>query len=180
MPIVVAHPGQPTEDRLHLTNAEAEWLLEEGLVLRRYPNRIDSTDVHLVPITPATLDLLRRQLDTAEAKTTINMDNVVAVLRDRGYDAYVEQTGGCATIFAGDQLTIDEADGYARWSAKAGPGWFEAPSWTFARASTAEFYVGYDTEDAEFVITVETNDTTYIADLLELVIHEDRARRAAA
>lgn len=73
----------------------------------------------------------------------LNLDEVVRILKDKGIDAYVEQTGGgTATIFAGNQFI----DGYGtnRYQACAGPGWFEGPNFTEARADTSEFYVGPD------------------------------------
>lgn len=76
--------------------------------------------------------------------TDINLETVVEIVkRDHGLHAYVEMTGGgTATIYAG-KITTD-ADGYGRYAAIAGPGWFEGPNYTEGRGSLDDFYIGCD------------------------------------
>ena len=72
-----------------------------------------------------------------------SMDDIVQRVQEAGYHAFVEMTGGgCATIFAGP---VHEEEGYgARYAAIAGPGWFDGPGYTIARAAAHDFYVGVD------------------------------------
>jgi hypothetical protein len=71
--------------------------------------------------------------------TTINFDTLVALIKDRGMPAQIEQTGGgCATIYVG----TPGADGL--FQAVAGPGWFEGPGWTNGRGTFEEFCWGLD------------------------------------
>jgi hypothetical protein len=77
----------------------------------------------------------------------IDMDAVVAYVEALGHRAFVEQTGGgVATIYAGRRAP--DTNGDLRWSAAAGPGWFEGPGFRRPRADTCEFYIGPD-DDGE-------------------------------
>jgi hypothetical protein len=74
---------------------------------------------------------------------TLDMDRIVDLLAERGIASYVEQTGGgCATIQVGQP--VPDAAGDGRYPVLGGPGWFEGPGWTRARADTADFSVGPD------------------------------------
>lgn len=111
-------------------------------------------------------ELLGIDTDTIDAGPSkdgpINMDLIVKFLNRAGVDAYVEQTGGgCATILAGKK----EAD---RWSVAGGPGWFEGPAWTKARASRDEFFVGPDDdgEDPAAAVAIDDQDEQQIAAMI--------------
>jgi hypothetical protein len=80
-------------------------------------------------------------------ETILNLDHVVTLVRRQGVFAYVEQTGGgCATIYAGEAYPDPASDHPADmlWPAVAGPGWFEGPAWTRARALLSDFSIGVD------------------------------------
>jgi hypothetical protein len=102
----------------------------------------------------------------------LNLDRIVRGVVKAGFAAYVEQTGnGMATLYASREweeqvaeATVDgvtrrivkriprtQADAvvgesWPRFDVAAGPGWFEDPNWTEARADTCEFCVGPDAE----------------------------------
>lgn len=82
--------------------------------------------------------------DTTTKPSTMDMQKVVDILRERfGVYAMVEQTGGgVATIQA--RPTFADDDNTERFSALAGPGWFDGPGWSNAYAAYDGFYVGPD------------------------------------
>lgn len=118
----------------------------------------------------------------------IDMDEVVNLIHEAGIPAYVEQTGGgCATIYAGTryvsrepftrwtpngvpaEIVIDET---VRWSAGAGPGWFEGPGWTNGRGVTEDFCVGIDDDgEATCYFTNDSDDERTIANRLVNIAH---------
>jgi hypothetical protein len=102
----------------------------------------------------------------------LNLDRVVERVVRAGFAAYVEQTGnGVATLYASREWEEREAqttcggvsrtvtlrlprshpdpaigEAWPRFDVAAGPGWFEGPNWTAARADACEFCVGPDCE----------------------------------
>lgn len=73
----------------------------------------------------------------------VDLDRIAAMLTGRGVPAFVEMTGGgVATVYGGPQL--QHADGGSRYTFLIGPGWFEGPGWTLARADTADLGWGPD------------------------------------
>lgn len=110
--------------------------------------------------------------------TDIDLDAVVAILNHRGHFAYVEQTGGgCATIYAGPQFHDDE--GYKRYAAVAGPGWFNGPGWTLAAADCRDFYIGADDDGESPYVSPSSPDITDVADLIEARIDAYRSSLVA-
>lgn len=106
----------------------------------------------------------------------IDLDALAAAVRDLGFHAYVEQTGGgCATLFAGEEHP--DAHGDKRWDAGAGPGWFDGPGWTNARASIGQggdFCVGPDDDgdDPESVSWIQPGAS--LADIAALIAAQVR------
>lgn len=92
-----------------------------------------------------------------EHVATISLDHVVSVLRGSGVDGHVEQTGGgVATIYAGPPYI--DTEGFTRYPAVAGPGWFEGSGFTDPRADLDEFCVGPD-DDGETVTELDADGT---------------------
>lgn len=119
-----------------------------------------------MPAEPGTLDA-----------ATVDLDHVAWILNRRGLYAYVGQTGGgCATLFA----AATEADyrrcghGYEAGSplltACAGPGWFDGPAWTMARADAADLWIGPDDCGEADPTCLCTADPETIADALAAVV----------
>lgn len=99
--------------------------------------------------------------------STIDMDAVADLLNVAGVAAYVEQTGGgCATIYAGPTHTDEHGD--ERYAVVAGPGWFDGPAWTCARAAVGDFYIGPD-DDGENVDAVTVATTADPASIVRLI-----------
>lgn len=110
--------------------------------------------------------------------TNFSLDAVVAALRDASIPAYVAQTGGgIATIFAGTPVKatttdhLNEPHEYDQYPILAGPGWFEGPGWTDGHASTAEFYIGPDDDDDNYVTLADvfTDDGDAVATAVRLI-----------
>lgn len=112
----------------------------------------------------------------------IDLDAIVAAIVKVGIPAYVEMTGGgVATIYAGEAhdhtetIRFGPAAGetitYKRWQALAGPGWFEGPGYTVARASRTDFYVGPDDEGESdpWCSVATTTDAEIVARIIEQV-----------
>jgi hypothetical protein len=75
----------------------------------------------------------------------IDLDKVVALLRQDGVDAYVEMTGGgIATIFAGPTRPMPEDPEFREYAACAGPG-----SYSDHSASLYDFVVGVENGEGE-------------------------------
>jgi hypothetical protein len=73
----------------------------------------------------------------------VDLDRIAAMLTGRGIPAFVEMTGGgIATVYGGAQFR--DADGQARYTFLIGPGWFDGPGFTLARADTADLVWGPD------------------------------------
>ena len=89
----------------------------------------------------------------------------------------MEHTGGnTATLYAGRRAPDRHGD--PRWSAAAGPGWFDAPGHRQPVADTSELSVGPDSDDT-WAATVPAHTTTPdLVDLIVAVIDEVQARRA--
>lgn len=88
---------------------------------------------------------LRDAYNVGRQPTRIDLDAVVQAVRAAGHNAFVDMTGGnTATLYAGLPVADNDDDGRLRWSAVAGPGWFEGLGWTRPFADTAEFSVGPD------------------------------------
>lgn len=98
---------------------------------------------------------LIRKYKEDEVTAPINLNRVVAWLKLYGVPAYVEQTGGgCATIYAGDRNVDRYGDGDLYHALAIGPGWFEGPNWTEARADTTDLYIGpHDQGEGDAVST---------------------------
>lgn len=104
--------------------------------------------------------------------TTLDLDKVCDLLKERNIPAYVEQTGGgCATIYAGEPDRTDPQ--WPRYKALAGPGWFEGPGWSNGRADTSDFYVGPD-DDGEGGYVISQADWTE-ADAAEAIAKQVNA-----
>lgn len=124
--------------------------------------------------------------------TVLDLDKVVALLKDKGVTAYVEQTGGgTATIYAGEKFYREEerirwrgrrgsrtrtkevigTDLIERYPALAGPGWFDGPNWTNGRADTSDFCVGPDDDGVSdpLYATDEWDEARVADELLKLV-----------
>lgn len=135
----------------------------EATARKAMANWLADKPAELPPRTPAMerdLDHLRQTLPDA----IIDMDAVVADLHAMGHPAFVQQTGGgCATIQAGTPFTDSLGDD--RYPVLAGPGWFEGPGFTVARANVADFYIGPDEDDPDLedVVIVHSPDTMAIA-----------------
>lgn len=88
----------------------------------------------------------------------INLDRIAERLVTDGIAAYVEQTGGgCATIMVGEHAA--DAKGDPRYQAVVGPGWFEGPGWTNARAALDELYIGPDDDGDSYDAVYATKNT---------------------
>jgi hypothetical protein len=115
-------------------------------------------------------------MSAAEQELEIDLDALAAAVRDLGIEAFVEQTGGgCATVWAGEQH--EDQHGDQRWDAGAGPGWFEGPGYTNARAligQGGDFCVGPDDdgEDPETAIWIQPGMS--IADIAALIAAQVR------
>jgi len=109
----------------------------------------------------------------------LDMQRIVDLVKQAGFVAYVEQTGGgVATIYA--STTADERGYPARHvvgpynddvvDIAAGPGWFEGPGWTNPRASLEDFYVGpdgdYDPNEG-YSATVDDTEATLAERMIE-------------
>jgi hypothetical protein len=118
-----------------------------------------------------------RPVTTTEEEVTINLDKIVEILKAQGIPAYVEQTGGgCATIFAGVKF-FDPGDGYDRYPAVAGPGWFEGPDYTEARACHEEFSIGWDDSgESNSTYIAKEGDTEEVlaAEIAKVVVHHTK------
>lgn len=106
-------------------------------------------------------------------RLTLDADVIAELVREAGYFAYVEQTGGgCATIYAGERIPDEERE--FRYAVAAGPGqygWGERPS-TF---HLSELYVGPDSwgdEEAMDAYQVGCRDEQDVADLIVLNLHQ--------
>lgn len=98
----------------------------------------------------------------------LDLDRIVDLLHGGDIPAYVEQTGGgCATIYAGKQLTEPEQD-RGCYQVVAGPGWFEGINWTRGHASRHEFYIGpgADSRTDEYETFPEDGDEELAARLI--------------
>jgi hypothetical protein len=110
----------------------------------------------------------------------LDFDKIVALLKGKGINAYVEQTGGgTATIYAGElkargkgaAIGAEKVFDDDRWDASAGPGWFAGPGWTRGRGGTEEFYVGPDDDgEADPVAADESWDEQRAADEIAKVV----------
>jgi hypothetical protein len=89
-----------------------------------------------------------RNIRQAPLTVVLDLDRIAEHIRERGFRAYVEQTGGgVATIYAGNDT---------HYLAAAGPGWFSGPNWTKPLAHTSDFSIGLmDEEDGDPVNTGE-------------------------
>jgi len=126
---------------------------------------------------PDLLAQLRRAFSAGRWPYRIDLDALADALRERGHDAGVEQTGGgIATLYAGRLAPDRHRD--PRWSAAAGPGWFEAPGFRQPFADPTDFYIGPDGDDAWAVTVSEQWTTDALADLVVAVIEEVEAQRA--
>lgn len=118
--------------------------------------------------------------------TVLDLDKVVALLKDKGVTAYVAQTGGgTATIYAGEMFYREEervrwngdvkevvgTDRIERFPALAGPGWFDGPGWTNGRADTSDFCVGPDDDGVSdpLFATDEWDEARVADELVKLV-----------
>jgi hypothetical protein len=73
----------------------------------------------------------------------VDLDCIVDLLNERGIRAFVEMTGGgIATVYGGPESA--DADGVSRYTCMIGPGWFDGPGFTLARADTADLAFGPD------------------------------------
>jgi hypothetical protein len=73
----------------------------------------------------------------------VDLDRIAAMLTERGVPAFVEMTGGgVATVYGGPELR--DAGGGTRYTFLIGPGWFDGPGWTLARADTVDLGWGPD------------------------------------
>ncbi len=123
------------------------------------------------------LEQLREAFDNGRKPTRIDLQAVADALHERGHHAYVEHTGGnTATLYAGRQAPDRHGD--PRWSAAAGPGWFDAPGHRNPSADTSEFVVGPDSDDTWAVTVPERTSMRELVDLIVAVIDEVKARRA--
>ena len=97
----------------------------------------------------------------------LDLDEIARLIRLAGIPAYVEQTGGgCATLYAGEPRETDDLPVYP---AVAGPGWFEGPGNTKARAHRDEFSAGTDEnapDGGRVALPVADLDERQIADAL--------------
>jgi hypothetical protein len=119
---------------------------------------------------------LREAFNTGRYPTRIDLQAVADALHRRGHHAVVEHTGGnTATLYAGRQAPDRYGD--PRWSAAAGPGWFEAPSHR-PFVDTSELAVGPDSDDSWAVTVPEHPTLDDLVDLIVAVIDEVQARRA--
>lgn len=107
---------------------------------------------------------------------SFDFDRLAEMVRGFGMPAVVEMTGGgVATMYVGD---FDDAGNAL---IVAGPGWFEGPGYTRARATLDEFSWGPDDDgQSEHVMEKGDRPLTVIAELIatrarELVAGGDRA-----
>lgn len=129
-----------------------EWTSEDDVVVVAYIGWTEDEDwmdidlANAVPVSKFTLP--------GDDEATIDLDAVVAALKDEGIDAYVEQTGGgCATVLVGE---VQEYTYTAPWNgqtvtdwyhpAAVGPGWFEGEGWTRGRAHPNDLFAGPEEE----------------------------------
>lgn len=148
----------PTDDQL--------WAASRIRVDLNLPEQIDAE----------LLAQLREAFNTGRNPTRIDLHAVASALHERGHDAVVEHTGGnTATLYAGRQ--VPDRYGDPRWSAAAGPGWYEAPGRREPWADTAEFAVGPDGDDTWAVRVPEHPTMDDLVNLVVAVIDEVQARR---
>jgi len=120
---------------------------------------------------------LREAFNAGRNPTRVDMQAAADLLHRRGHHAVVEHTGGnTATLYAGRQAPDRYGD--LRWSAAAGPGWFEAPDHRHPFADTSELAVGPDSDDTWAVTVPEQPTLDQLVDLIVAVIDEVEARRA--
>jgi hypothetical protein len=118
---------------------------------------------------------LRDAFNDGRQPSRIDLQALADVVRERGYHAHVEHTGGnTATLYAGRQ--ISDRAGDPRWSAAAGPGWFEAPD-RKPFADTSEFAVGPDSDDTWAVRVPEHTTRHDLVNLIVAVIDEVETQR---
>jgi hypothetical protein len=75
----------------------------------------------------------------------LNMETIVSLVQAHGVHAFVQQTGGGATIYAGATRTEAETE-TEYYAVAAGPGWFSGPRWSEARGDDEDFFVGPDND----------------------------------
>lgn len=134
-------------------------------------------DLHL----PAQADTvlladLRAAFDAGRWPTSIDLAAVAAAVNARGVRARVlHSSGGTATLYTGEE-TLD-GHGDVRFSAAAGPGYFDGPGHTHPLADTDEFAVG--PHEGSWGIRVPHDATTeQVADLIIAVTVEADAQLA--
>jgi hypothetical protein len=140
------------------------------------------TDAHLwawarrhVPSLPERIERctmvdLRAAYHEGRQPTRIDLGAIVQALRERGYPARVEHTGGnTATLHAGRQAP--DRPGERRWAVCAGPGWFERPEHHQPVADSLEFHIGPDSDQATWAVGVPEDTTTrQVADIVTAAI----------
>ena len=134
-------------------------------------------DLHLPEqIDSALLADLREAFNAGRQPTRIDLQAVAAAVNARGVRARVlHSSGGTATLYTGEETL----DGYGdvRFSASAGPGYFEGPAHTTPAADTDEFGIG--PHDTSWGIRVPHHATTNeVADLIVAVTAEADAQLA--
>lgn len=153
------HTPPPTDQQL--------WAVSRVRADLNLPEQVD----------PALLDQLREAFNTGRQPTRIDLQALADALHKRGYDAVVEHTGGnTATLYAGSQFP--DRHGQLRWSATAGPGWFEHPRRQRPFADSSEFAVGPDGDDTWTVTVPIHPGWTVLVNLIVAVIDEVNAQRA--
>ena len=103
----------------------------------------------------------------------IKMDRIVELVREAGFAAYVEQTGGaCATIYASRRVGPDgypERDASGHFEVAAGPGsWSEGWPNGEPISSSEDFCVGPDDDGETEATYCDGLDETAIAAMITL------------
>lgn len=104
----------------------------------------------------------------------LNMDEVAALVVAAGVACYAEHSGGnCATLYAGDPKP--DAEGDLRYSALAGPGWFERiDGKPVPICSTYELFVGLDDDGQSDAVTVAVGATA--EDVARIIVAQVKER----
>ena len=104
---------------------------------------------------------------------TFDLNVLTELIQQRGFNAYVEHTGGgCATIYVGDA----DSDGF--YLAAAGAGHFDGINWTEPRGTWGDFCWGRDDEGmTEPVFEYDSRPLESIADEIVALAREVEAQR---
>jgi hypothetical protein len=164
--VVTAMGEASATHQLPLPTDEQLWAVSRAIFAPGLPEQVDDD----------LLGDLRDAFDEGRRPARLDLQVVADAINARGVSARVLNSGGnTATLYTG-QETLD-AYGDARFSASAGPGYFEAPGHRSPVADAADFGVGPD-DDSWGIRVPEHATIEQIADLIVAVTAEADAQSA--